>query len=238
MDNYQKEKPPDTTKDDSQNPEQPDPIKKVMVYKADKKPTIAEWMLIVITFMLFVCNVIIIFTALNQTKSSHLAAQSAADAVGIAQKNVDLVDAAMRIDNRAYIVIEDIGFSSVGVGDISIYIGVKNCGKTPAYNVGCVNKIKISYTKPFFEEVAQYNVIDTVHSKAIGGNSPDNLDIPSDKKFMSNWQSIGNTIFVFGVITYKDIFGTIHYTQFNGKVVSTNADGFKFKPIGNLNKAN
>lgn len=67
MDKPQEQNPSETEQNTSKNSEQPNLPTKVIVYKGDKdKPTIAEWMLIVITFILAVFNVFIIIYASNQ----------------------------------------------------------------------------------------------------------------------------------------------------------------------------
>jgi hypothetical protein len=139
------------------------------------------------------------------------------------------------VNNRAFLIVSNVELSGI-YGDtlFTFNISVKNVGKSPAYEVRTF-KIRMSYGKMFTNE-NEIGQIDSTQSQVIGAG-----DIYIPPLQTTNERIIGIKkedvqICLLGKVTYKDIFGFLHYTQFCGWV--DGGLGGNFYPYGNLNKAN
>lgn len=217
---------------------------KVVVFKGDKdNPTKAEFALIITTIILIVINIFIVIYASNQASAAINAVKIAKDALDFQRKSDSLntisqnkkdslfalyqnrIDslrqAAFILENRAYLVIDNVSIKQFKVGEIIlVQITIKNVGKTPAYkiteftgaNYGSMNK------KIFYEG------INRVHSKDlfILGAGQEMIHTATSEfstgiLYNNDFNQISNgTIgwYLYGEILYRDKFDENHFTRY------------------------
>jgi hypothetical protein len=99
----------------------------------------------------------------SSTKKSLALAESSNENT---RRTVAIMDSSMKIDNRAYLIINRIEPSSEYVNNF--WIIINNVGKTPAFNVHC-SRIMLS-ANLFGDNKTPTIIIDTTQSMVIGGN--------------------------------------------------------------------
>lgn len=206
--------PPNTKKHDTQNSGKPDFPKEIIVYNGDKRPTIAESLLILITLALAICNGIVIYYASIQSNA-------AIDAVKIADST------AIR-QLRAYLGIAVGESGPEGDGKLILSFQIINKGQTPAKNVQVNGKIHIL---PYTHDLPKGYIPDSDYispnrpkqSEIIFPNENNNMNITGvetdnipSKDDLSQIELISGTkrAYAFIVITYEDIFNIKRSTFF------------------------
>jgi len=204
--------------------------------KLKPKFTIAD----LIQICLLIANIIMIIAFLivskTQSRNTQDALKRADTSNSYTRQSVAIMDSTMKFDNRAYLVVYHQGWGNPQQVDnrMWMHVSVKNDGRTPAYEVRCSNIIWSYKFRKITNQEIKNLVFDTTQSEIMGSGVICSLgtfvtNCPRPNKGESE---VMGEQYLFGIITYKDIFKVIHYTQFCGSLYNEN-----FTPMGNQNKA-
>jgi hypothetical protein len=141
-----------------------------------------------------------------------------------------------KISNRPYVVVEDIRYSGMpslergnSVDNFEVEVLVKNVGQTPAYNT--VIKSTMNIYGSNFTIAPEFNKESETGKVLVNGSeyyfrvnnirpfSIEKINEVNDKK---------SFIYVYGIISYSDIFHDYHVTKFCFRMDFLGFDGFKF----------
>jgi hypothetical protein len=229
-----------------------------------KENRVRNWLLVLIPTIMAIFTIrlfyIATYQAENTTKAANaaeLAAKTARDQLdyqkrrdsenaviqnrkdslfGTSQKERDSLNKiSIFVINRAFLVIDEfeITGSNSELTSFDFNIAVQNIGKTSAYEVN-VSSIYVSFGKIFSpKEIGKINM--GYMSNAIIGEG-NRMFIRSTNDKITGIRNEDSPVFFFGKITYRDLFGKMHYTQFcyggNGIILG----GQIYSPMGKLNK--
>lgn len=208
-------------------------VQKQHIYISDVKFTIADIIQIILVVINIGMLIAFIVTSNQQNKNSLEALKQAEISNSFTRTSISLMDSSMKIDNRAYLVLQKISWGAFEYGKQSYFdVTLKNVGKTPAYSVGSPVLMKVYFNKSFDSIVLPEIKTNPDQTNIIGGGLEEVISVKSNynpkREITSN-----DIIFIWGIITYKDIFKNIHYTQFSGSFDYSN----RFIPSGNMNTA-
>jgi hypothetical protein len=152
------------------------------------------------------------------------------EAVGLAERNINATQGQSRLDQRAWVGVIDMIPPSFKDGDIAVYIkegekntgfgvNIGNSGKTPARKVKNKQKITtypanakfIPFYPPFNERERSVSVIQPGMKSILYFPSFDN---PLTKEPINSLRDGENILYLYGEITYEDVFGKKHRTTF------------------------
>ena len=168
-------------------------------------------------------GVLIVYSKqLNQMKTSTKAAQdsalAASNAVAQAQTAMNASIAASRLDHRAWIAIKEITFRNHRqAGQIpGAEIVIVNTGRTPALDVSVIKSVRIDTSLP---EGGMPHAVLTHPSVGVLGPGIEFvgtsfLTRPRTELEVTTLQQGVTHLYAYGVITYKDIFDTPHFTEY------------------------
>lgn len=146
-------------------------------------------------------------------------ANAAEQTVINAKENTEIAKISARISNRAYLSIVNVTPTALQPGrKFEATIQFVNVGKTPAYQVHHVKGLKIGGTGIYEHEINEVKKAEEFRDLAMGASVHSSFTVET-KDPISQEESdeimIGKKAwYVFGRITYADIFGERHHTRY------------------------
>lgn len=145
----------------------------------------------------------------------------ALDGIKISKMSIDKAESRSRLDQRAWMGIESISGKPEVDKPFIISIKFKNSGDSPAKNakIQTWNQIDKSDIPPRFDVVGQrIKGMDSTGIVAPGGHVISSIKVYSGEPITKTvFDSINNgerSVFVFGMLTYDDIFGQHHWITY------------------------
>jgi hypothetical protein len=140
------------------------------------------------------------------------------------------------ISNRPYVIVEEIRYSGMpglergnSVDNFEVEVLVRNVGLTPAYKSEFKSAMNIY--GPEFTNTPDFNV-ELEKGKIFVNNSVYYIPIKNIRPFsvedINKLNDKTNFIYVYGILTYQDIFDESHTTKFCFRMDFLGFDGFKF----------
>ena len=151
-------------------------------------------------------------------KSSREESERAERTTKAMEKNIEIAEMSARVSNRAYISFKDVTKQILQVGkQASVDIKYVNVGKTPAYNISIIHGVKIGGSGFFDNEIENIKTT-KITNQTLGASLDGNTTAGSGEMInYENFTKIMNgqkSWFVYGNITYNDIFGGSHFTRY------------------------
>jgi len=166
----------------------------------------------------------------KQTQAMQNAANTSKNAVKLAERNIQTTQEQSRLDQRAWVGATEMNPPSFKDGDITVYIkegekntsfgvNIVNSGKTPARKVKNKQKITaypanakfIPFYPPINEREMSVSVIQPGMKSILYFGL---FDDPLTKEQINSFREGENILYIYGEITYEDVFGKKHRTTF------------------------
>ena len=169
----------------------------------------------------------------EQIEALQQSAAAAEDSVRETRRLVWTSKANAQLQLRAYIVADAKGVSIHGPENevwVSVQIIIKNTGQTPAHDLRIVSKTEL--LRHPIEMPFDFTLISGPDPSAavLGADEPTESESRPEKPFDGNEMMVamepesGARIYTWGTVTYLDVFGRPHYTNFCSSLIFANGE--------------